>query len=56
MKPLEILRNEHGLIRHFLDNLALAVEKIQKAENPPSKFFENSYKLVVDMGSTLVHL
>ena len=25
MRPLEVLRNEHGFIRHFLDNLALAV-------------------------------
>ena len=42
MKPLEILSNEHGLIRQFLDNLALAVEKLEDGQRPPREFFENA--------------
>jgi len=40
MRPLETLRNEHGLIRQFLDNLALAVTKLEDEERPPKEFFE----------------
>lgn len=69
MQPLEILRNEHGLIRQYLDNLALAAEKPQEDEHPPKELefqpaaykagadaFEKSHKLVVDTGSMLVHM
>ena len=40
MKPLETLTNEHGLIRQFLDNLALAAEKIEDGLYPPREFFD----------------
>jgi hemerythrin-like domain-containing protein len=40
MNILETLSNEHGLIRSFLDNLTLAVEKLEKGERPPREFFE----------------
>ena len=40
MNALEILTNEHGLIRQYLDNLAVAVEKIENGQKPPREFFE----------------
>ncbi len=40
MNPIETLKNEHGLIRRFLDNLAVAAEKIEAGQYPPREFFE----------------
>lgn len=40
MKPLEVLANEHGLIRQFLDNLALAASNIEDGKRPSLAFFE----------------
>lgn len=42
MDVLEILRNEHGLIRRFLDNLTLGVERLEKGERPATDFFEKA--------------
>jgi len=42
MDPIEILTNEHGLIRNYLDNLTKAVTKIENGENPPKEFFERA--------------
>lgn len=39
MEPLEILRNEHGLIRQFVDNLSLAGEMMAEGGRPPTEFF-----------------
>ncbi len=44
MEILEMLVKEHGLIRQFLDNLHLAVEKIEGGEHPPREFFEKGVK------------
>ena len=63
MGPLEIPRNEHGLMRQHLDNLQLAAEKLEADERPPKELFEQAeeafekhHKMVVDMGSMLVHM
>ncbi len=40
MKPLETLRNEHGLIRQFLDQFELAGKKLEEGKRPPREFFE----------------
>ena len=56
MKPLEILCNEHGLIRHFLDNLALAVEKLESGERPPREFFENAVKFCRTFADKFHHI
>jgi len=40
MNALEILRNEHGLIRQFVDTLSLAVGKLEEGKHPPRTFFE----------------
>jgi hemerythrin-like domain-containing protein len=42
MKSLEILTKEHGLIRQVLDNLSLAIEKLEVDERPPREFFEKA--------------
>jgi len=42
MNPLEILSNEHGLIRQYLDNLAVAAEKIEAEQYPPREFFDKA--------------
>lgn len=42
MNPIETLSNEHGLIRHFLDNLTLATEKIENGQYPSGAFFEKA--------------
>lgn len=40
MTPVEILVEEHALIRQGLDNLSLAIEKLEEGEKPPAEFFE----------------
>jgi hemerythrin-like domain-containing protein len=42
MKPLEILRNEHGLIRQFIDQMDAASRKIEEGRKPPREFFETA--------------
>jgi len=42
MRPMEVLRNEHGLIRQYLDNLALAVGMLEDGERPPREFFDKA--------------
>jgi len=56
MKPMETLRNEHGLIRQFLDNLALAVEKLENDERPPKEFFEKAVKFAQTFADTFHHI
>ena len=55
MKPLEILTNEHGLIRQFLENLALAVEKLENEERPPKEFFENAVQFARTFADAFHH-
>ncbi len=56
MQPLETLRNEHGLIRQFLDNLALAVEKLENEERPPKEFFEKAVQFARTFADTFHHI
>jgi len=42
MDLIETLTNEHGLIRQYLDNLALATEKIENGQRPSVAFFEKA--------------
>jgi len=42
MKPLETLKNEHGLIRQFLDLLEGALKKMKEGQNPPREFFDKA--------------
>ena len=56
MRPLEALRNEHGLIRHFLDNLALAVEKLENGERPPREVFDKSVQFARTFADKFHHI
>ncbi|MFW6054313.1 MAG: protein kinase domain-containing protein, partial [Thermodesulfobacteriota bacterium] len=38
--PLETLRQEHDLIRQFLDKLAIASEMLERGEKPAKRFFQ----------------
>jgi hemerythrin-like domain-containing protein len=46
MEPLEILKNEHGLIRQFLDNLEEALKKLEIDQRPPREFFDRAIQFV----------
>lgn len=40
MTPTKILTEEHALIRQYLDNLEMSLEKMESGEKPPVQFFE----------------
>ena len=42
MDAIDILVNEHGLIRQFLDNIYMALEKLEMDERPPREFFDKA--------------
>ena len=44
MNVLDELKNEHGLIRHFLENLTLGLEKMEGGARPPAEFFEKAVR------------
>jgi hemerythrin-like domain-containing protein len=46
MDPVEILRNEHGLIRRFVDLLSVAVTRLEVDQPPPRAFFDNGIEFV----------
>ncbi len=46
MDPIEALRNEHVLIRQFVDLLSVAVERLEIEEPPPRAFFDNGIDFV----------
>ena len=55
MEPLEVLRNEHGLIRQYLDNLALAVQKMENDARPPKEFFDKAIEFARTFADTFHH-
>ena len=55
MKPLETLRNEHGLIRQYLDNLEDALRQMREGNRPPKEFFENAVKFGRDFADGYHH-
>ncbi len=42
MNPIEILANEHGLIRQALHQFHLARRGLEEGENPPVQFFDKA--------------
>ena len=46
MEPIEILKNEHGLIRHFLDNLDESLRKLEIEQRPPREFYDKAIQFV----------
>jgi len=51
MKPTEILTKEHVLIRLMLDNLSVAVHRMELGGRPAQEFFEK----VIEFGQSFVH-
>ena len=56
MKPLETLKNEHGLIRQFLDQLELAGNKLEAGERPPRDFFEMALRFAREFADEYHHI
>jgi hemerythrin-like domain-containing protein len=56
MEPLETLRNEHGLIRQFLDNLSIAAEKLENEQRPPTDFFVKATDFARNFADTFHHV
>jgi len=46
MDPIETLRNEHGLIRQFVDLLSVAVTRLEVENPPPRAFFDDGIEFV----------
>ncbi|KPJ95473.1 MAG: hypothetical protein AMS18_02825 [Gemmatimonas sp. SG8_17] len=56
MQPLETMRNEHGLIRQYLDSLELAAEKLKNNQRPPSEYFETAAKFSKKFSNEFHHV
>ena len=56
MEPLEVLRNEHGLMRHYVDNLEVAVQHLEGGKQPPTEFFVKAVKFAREFAETFHHL
>ncbi len=56
MKPLETLKNEHGLIRQFLDILEGGLKKMREGERPPREFFEKAVHFAQKFADEYHHL
>ncbi len=55
MDPLTTLRNEHGLMRQYLDNLGIAVEQMEDGKRPPRAFFELAVRFAKDFADKFHH-
>ncbi len=55
MDPIETLTNEHGLIRQYLDNLALAAEKIEIGQRPSRAFFSKALEFAREFADRFHH-
>ena len=55
LKAIDILVQEHILIREFLDNLTLAVEKLEEEERLPREFFEKSVEFARQFADRFHH-
>jgi hemerythrin-like domain-containing protein len=56
MDAIEILVNEHVLIKKFLDNLSIASVKLQTGERPPKEFFEKAVEFARNYADKFHHI
>jgi len=56
MEPLETLKNEHGLIRQYLDHLEAALKKMREGARPPRPFFDKAVHFARDFADDYHHL
>ncbi len=55
MEAIDILKKEHGLIRSFLDNLSMAVERLEDEQKPPAEFFEKAIRFARQFADSFHH-
>jgi hemerythrin-like domain-containing protein len=55
MEALDILIDEHGIIRQFLENLVFSLKKMEQGERPPKKFFEKAVSFARDFTDKYHH-
>lgn len=56
MKPTDTLKNEHGLIRQFLDNLELAEQKMEEGKTVPRDFFDKALRFAREFADAYHHI
>ena len=56
MRPLDLLRHEHDLIRQFLDTLELAVVKMESEDLPPREFFDKAMRFAHTYADEFHHI
>lgn len=56
MKPLETLRNEHGLIRQYLDQLEIAEKGMEEGKRPPRAFFDLAVRFAREFADEYHHI
>ena len=56
MAVTEMLVNEHGLIRRFLEELALADEKLENGVKPPRDFYEKAVQFARTFADRFHHI
>lgn len=56
LDPIQILINEHALIRQFLDNLVFAVDKLETGERLAVEFFEKALQFARNFADKFHHL
>jgi serine/threonine protein kinase len=54
--PIEILIHEHSVIRSFLDNLAIAADRLETGDRPPPAFFEKALQFARKFADRFHHL
>jgi hemerythrin-like domain-containing protein len=55
MEALDVLIDEHGIIRQFLDNLVLSLKKMEQGARPPKEFFEKAVSFARDFTDKYHH-
>ena len=55
MEALDILIDEHAIIRQFLENLVLSLRKMEQGDRPPKEFFEKAVSFARDFTDKYHH-
>ena len=55
MNPVDILIEEHLLVRQFLDNLSIALNKLEKDIRPPREFFDKAVEFAQNFTDKFHH-
>lgn len=55
MDAIEMLSNEHALIRRYQDQLSLAVQRLENGQRPPREFFDKAVEFFRDFSDRCHH-